>query len=301
MDIESAQHTITSFPEKMTRLRHAVTKDGREIEFWSARDIQPELGYDDWVNFEAIIEKAIANCSRVGGSSKNHFFAVTKMVSIGSGAHREQIDYVLSRTACYLIALNGDPQKPQVAWAKAYFVVQTKLQESQAPQIDEAEERSRLRERLKDANKLLGQTAKSAGVENFAFFHDAGIRALYRMKMSELKSKKGVASKDDYWDHVGGLELSANEFKAQLARKNISQKKTRGEIVGQRGAELEHEKAGKAVRATVHKEVGVHLEDLPLEPSLKKILSSRKKSAKLAEATPAPALPPPAPEAPPAI
>src|SRR5208282_990467 len=240
MDNETTQNTITSFPEKMTRLRRVVEKDGREIEFWSARDIQPELGYDNWVNFEAVIEKAIANCSKVGVTPKNHFAAVSKMVPIGSGAHREQTDYVLSRTACYLIALNGDPQKPQIAWAKAYFVVQTKLQESQAPQIDETEERSRLRERLKDANKLLAQTAKSVGVENFAFVHDAGIRALYGMKMSQLKSKKGVGAKDDYWDQVGTLELSANEFKAQLARKNISQKKTRGEIVGQRGAEIEH-------------------------------------------------------------
>ena len=301
MDNDITQNTITSFPEKMTRLRRVVEKDGREIEFWSARDIQPELGYDNWVNFEAVIEKAIANCSKVGVTPKNHFAAVSKMVPIGSGAHREQTDYVLSRTACYLIALNGDPQKPQIAWAKAYFVVQTKLQESQAPQIEETEERSRLRERLKDANKLLAQTAKSVGVENFAFVHDAGIRALYGMKMSQLKSKKGVGAKDDYWDQVGCLELSANEFKAQLARKNISQKKTRGEIVGQRGAEIEHEKAGKAVRATVHKEVGVHLEDLPLEPSLKKMLSSRKKAARLAQANPAPALPPPAPEAPPAV
>ena len=213
------------------------------------------------------------------------------MVSIGSGAHREQPDFVLSRTACYLIALNGDPQKPEIAWAKAYFLVQTKIQEAETPELNQAEERSRLRERLKEANKLLGQTAKSAGVENFAFFHDAGIRALYGMRMSELKSKKGVIGKDDYWDHVGGLELSANEFRAQLARTNISQKKSRGEIVGQRRAELEHEKAGQAVRATVHKEVGVHLENLPLEPSLKKILSKQRKSAKLANVTKPSALP----------
>ncbi len=301
MDNEITQNTITGFPEKMTRLRRVVEKDGREIEFWSARDIQPELGYDRWENFEAVIEKAVANCSNVGVTPKNHFAAVTKMVSIGSGAHREQTDYVLSRTACYLIALNGEASKPQIAWAKAYFVVQTKLQEAKAPQLDEIEERSRLRERLKDANKLLGQTAKSAGVQNFAFFHDAGIRALYNLKMSELKSKKGVAAGDDYWDHVGGLELSANEFKAQLARKNISQKRSRGEHVGQRGAELEHEKAGRAVRATVHKEVGVHLEDLPLEPSLKKTLSNRKKAARLAEKKAAAALPPPAAPTPPTI
>jgi hypothetical protein len=209
------------------------------------------------------------NCSKVGEDPKHHFAAVSKMIEVGKGALREQMDYALSRTACYLIALNADAAKPEIAWAKAYFIVQTKLREQEAAtDLNDAEERERLRLRLKEANKLLAMTAAGAGVENYAFFHDKGIRALYHMKMSDLKAKKGVAADDDYWDHVGGLELSANEFKAQLARKTISQK---GGKIGQRLAEIEHEKAGKAVRATVHKETGVHLEDMPVEPSLKEL------------------------------
>ena len=51
------------------------------------------------------------------------------MVEIGSGAHRERGDYVLTRYACYLIAENGDPSKEQIAFAQSYFAVQTRKQE----------------------------------------------------------------------------------------------------------------------------------------------------------------------------
>ena len=271
------QNTITGFSEIMARLRKTVEKDGKEIEFWSARDIHNDLGYDKWDNFVEIIEKGKLNCSKINVRPENHFAGVSKMVSIGSGAMRPQIDYVLSRTACYLIALNGDARKEQIAWAKAYFVVQTQIQEAKVKRLTDAQERAQLRDKLKEANKLLGGAAKEAGVDNFGFFHSAGIRGLYGMSMSELKSQKGISAKEDYWDRVCGLELSANEFKAQLAKKTIEQKK----INGQSQAEKEHHRVGETVRATIKKETGIHLENLPPEPSLKKLLSAEKKTAKM--------------------
>lgn len=275
------ENDLMAFSDAMTRLRRVVEKDGREIEFWSARDIHTELGYDKWDNFVGVIEKAIQNCAKVNVPDKNHFAEVRKMVSIGSGAQREQIDFVLSRTACYLIALNGEPSKPAIAWAKAYFVVQTQIQESKPKTITSAEERLQLREKLKESNRQLSGAAKEAGVENFGYFHAAGIRSLYGMTMGELKSKKGISASEDYWDRVCGLELSANEFKAQLAKKTIEQKKKNGQINGQQQAEREHERVGKTVRNTIHTETGIYLENLPAEPSLKKMLRDVKKSEKI--------------------
>ena len=271
------ENTITGFSEVMTRLRRVVEKDGKEIEFWSAREIHGELGYTYWDNFQEIIEKAKDNCSKINVKPENHFADVTKMIVIGKGGLREQVDYVLSRTACYLIALNGDARKDQIAWAKAYFVVQTQIQEAnEGKGITAVEERSKLRENLKHANKLLAGVAKQAGVKSFQYFHAAGIYHLYGMTMAQLKSKKGISQGEEYWDRVCGLELSANEFKAQLAKKSIEQKKIRG----QAQAEREHERVAKTVRRTVHNETGVYLENLPAEPSLKRLLSDKKKTEK---------------------
>ncbi len=274
------KHTINSFREAMAKLRRTTEKDLVEIEFWSAREIGPELGYDQWRNFMEIIEKAIENCGRIGVERRHHFAEISKMVEIGSGAQRVQKDFVLSRTGCYLVALNGDASKEEIAWAKAYFVIQTRTAETAAPEVSDAEERSQLREKLKEANLQLGGAAKAAGVENFAFFHAAGIRSLYTMNLSELKARKGIAPKEDYWDRVCSLELSANEFKAQLAKKTIEDKKKRGVIHGQKQAEKEHERVAATVRETIHKEAGIYLEDLPPVPSLKKLLSDQKKEEK---------------------
>lgn len=114
--------TLNSFPDKMTKLRHTADKGSKEIEFWSAREIQPEFGYDRWENFEAVIGKGIENCSKINADPRHHFAKIAKMVPIGSGAMREQTDYVLSRTACYLIALNGESSKKEIAWG-AYLTM----------------------------------------------------------------------------------------------------------------------------------------------------------------------------------
>ena len=50
------------------------------------------------------------------------------MVDIGMGKKRSIADVMLSRYACYLIAMNGDPRKEEIAFAQGYFAVQTRKQ-----------------------------------------------------------------------------------------------------------------------------------------------------------------------------
>jgi len=79
--------------------------------------------------FELTLKKAIESCKQSGNDPNNHFAGAGKMVSIGSQTEREVEDYHLSRFACYLIAQNGDPRKPEIAQAQKYFAVQTRRQE----------------------------------------------------------------------------------------------------------------------------------------------------------------------------
>ncbi|NJM22978.1 MAG: hypothetical protein HC907_31960 [Richelia sp. SM1_7_0] len=50
------------------------------------------------------------------------------MAQIGdSQAFRETLkDYKLSRYACYITAMNGDPRKPEIAAAQSYFALLTR-------------------------------------------------------------------------------------------------------------------------------------------------------------------------------
>ena len=72
-------------------------------EYWSARDLQPLLGYTQWRRFEDAIKRAITSCEQSGNDPQNHFAGAGKMVELGSGSAREVEDFHLSRFACYLL------------------------------------------------------------------------------------------------------------------------------------------------------------------------------------------------------
>ncbi|MFJ4702771.1 BRO family protein [Streptomyces sp. NPDC088768] len=95
-------------------------------DFWSARDLQQLLGYERWERFETAVERAIAACENSGHEPKDHFRGAAKKVSLGSGATRAVIDWHLSRYAAYLVAMNGDPRKDEIAAAQTYFAVKTR-------------------------------------------------------------------------------------------------------------------------------------------------------------------------------
>ena len=60
---------------------------------------------------------------------QSEFVDVNKLVDVGANLQRSIQDIVLSRYACYLIAMNGDPRKEVIALGQTYFVVKTHKQE----------------------------------------------------------------------------------------------------------------------------------------------------------------------------
>lgn len=94
-------------------------------EYWSARDLQPLMGYEKWENFLGVVERAVRSAENTGMYSDQAFSRVREE---GTGGAPRQ-DYRLSRNAAYLVAMNGDPNKPAVAAAQAYFTMQTRQAE----------------------------------------------------------------------------------------------------------------------------------------------------------------------------
>jgi DNA-damage-inducible protein D len=69
------------------------------IEYWSARDLQPLLGYAKWQRFENALKKAIESCRTSGNNPDHHFTGAGKQIEFGKGATQMVEDYYLSRFA----------------------------------------------------------------------------------------------------------------------------------------------------------------------------------------------------------
>jgi DNA-damage-inducible protein D len=257
------------------------TKNG--VEYWMGRDILIILAYASWDKFEGVVEKAMEAAAHGGYEPTNHFSRTGKMVPIGSGAARDRADWYLTRLACYLIAMNADSSKPEVGLAMTYFAVQTRRQEvlqKEMEQLSEEEKRIQLRLRVMDNNHRLAGAAKESGVTRYGLFQDAGFRGLYGgMGLPEVKSKKGLAESEDLLDNVSRLELSAHDFKATLTEQRLSQ----GVKTESRAIET-HRAVGNEIRQVMVRENGVKPENLPKEPSIKKIVQKRRRQLKQGKA-----------------
>ena len=114
------------------RIRH-LRSDGSE--YWSGRELADAMEYDQWRNFVAAMERARITLKNQGHDAEDHIAGASKMVQLGSGASRAVDDYHLTRFGAYLTVMNGDPRKPEVAAAQAYFAIRTRQAEasSEAP------------------------------------------------------------------------------------------------------------------------------------------------------------------------
>lgn len=102
--------------------------DADGLEFWSARDLMLIMGYPRWNEFTPAISRAILS-AEAQGHDRHNLFRVNPEKSGG----RPREDFFMPRLACYLVAMNGDPRKVEVANAQAYFAIQTRVAETQAP------------------------------------------------------------------------------------------------------------------------------------------------------------------------
>ncbi|MGP9031533.1 phage antirepressor KilAC domain-containing protein [Glutamicibacter mysorens] len=120
----AAQQDTARSPFEQIKL---TTEAGTE--YWSARDLMPLLGYETWRRFEESITRAKFTAANQNQPIESLFVGAVKKSEGGRPAE----DIHLVRYACYLVAMNGDPRKPEVAAAQSYFAIQTRAAEVQAP------------------------------------------------------------------------------------------------------------------------------------------------------------------------
>ena len=259
--------------------------DENGVEFWYARELQTALEYTEWRNFEKVINKAKDACVGAGNSLSGCFVDVNKTSAMPNGGVKEILDINLSRYACYLIVMNGDPRKEVIALGQTYFALKTRKQElseqESFEQLTEDQKRLAIRGELTEHNKSLAEAAKNAGVtttQDYAIFQNKGYQGLYGgLGAKQIHERKGLKKSQNILDHMGSTELAANLFRATQTDEKLRRENIQGKVAANRT----HFEVGKKVRETIKELGGTMPEDLPTpEKSIKQIEKETKRIGK---------------------
>ena len=269
---------VTAYSQQTFESIKHIDENGAE--FWLARELQIALEYAQWRRFQESVERAKTACEASGLNVMDHFADVGKMIDLAKGAQREIADIKLSRYACYLIVMNGDPRKEVIALGQTYFAVKTRRQEiaDDLAQLSEDDKRLAIRDEVTIRNKFLASSAKAAGVVtpvDYAVFQNRGYQGLYNgLGMKDIHKRKGLKKNEQILDHMGATELAANLFRIT----QTDDKLRRENIKGKEKANETHFAVGKKVRQTIAELGGTMPENLPTpEKSVKALKKERLK------------------------
>lgn len=262
--------SLFHFDEGRTSFEDLARPNGTDT--WSARDFMAALGYASWESFQPVLGRAQKAVIGSGHDVTAHFQR-EEVLGVGH-------DVRLTKFACYLVAMNASPSKPQVARAQAYFATLAAVVQEVISGAGDIE-RVLIRSELTEENRHLSGLAKARGAAtglDFALFMDAGYRGLYNMSRRRLAEHKGLHgdAAGRLMDFMGSRELAANLFRVAETRAAIESQNIRGNAALQRT----HEQVGRRVRTTMQENTGALPEDLPPAPDIKQVVSDLKRTAK---------------------
>lgn len=258
------QLDVFHFDEEKANFETFARENG--IRYWLASELAGMLGYTDTDAVRKAVNRAMTVCMTLNIPVIENFIQVESDL--------DKNDFKLSRFACYLTVMNGDPRNQKVAKAQGYFVG---LAEAFQQYIQKADgvERVLIRGEVSEREKSLSSTAHQHGIENYAFFQNAGYRGMYNMNLSALKAAKGLKS-GSLLDYMGKEELAANLFRITQTEAKINKEGIKGQMMLNRAAES----VGRDVRNAMIKISGTTPESLPLQKNISEVKKGIKRTQK---------------------
>ena len=236
-------------------------------DYWMASELMAKIGYSSREEFKAALQRAREACKNNSVDETTNFVKI----STDSGD-----DYKLSRYAAYLVAINGDPKKEEVAFAQAYFITKTRNLELLEQRIQEME-RLDNRKKFTLTEKAFDSILNERGIRGaeFGIVKNEGDKALFGGHTTqEMKSRLGSPNKP-LPDVLDSVLLQAKSFAASLTTSAIKSKGLRG----LNPITDEHKNTNKGVRTLLQKS-GITPEEMPPAEDIKKVETKHKTQLK---------------------